>query len=372
MARWFSGGTSFSHFIVAGSEFVDSSKVPSPIKINPGPGYDGQFFYRYGIQPFSFEKTAYGITLDHPAYRHQRITYPLLGWALSFGQASYLPFSLVLVNVLALAGLLVLLLRFCNHFGVPRIYCLFPLLFSGLWMSLGRDLAEPLECFFIAAGCYAFLKRKALYFTLFTLLSLFTREPSAIVLFPLACAWLYDMFSKAHYRLSWQLITNTLLFALPFLLLIGWKTGLQHWHVSETFIEGGNNIGIPFYGLYQGFWEGIHHLDSPEDYVEFTLWTAFACWNVWLVLLSSAALRFKPKEGFAFGLSLSWCAALLMASLYTYSIYVDDWAFLRVLSGFNLIALILLFSQQLTPPRSFTITSAILVFTTIGRLLLKV
>jgi hypothetical protein len=89
-------------------------------------------------------------------------------------------------------------------------------------------------------------------------------------------------------------------------------------------------------------------------------------------LLSSAALRFKPKEGFAFGLSLSWCAALLMASLYTYSIYVDDWAFLRVLSGFNLIALILLFSQQLTPPRSFTITSAILVFTTIGRLLLKV
>src|ERR1035437_8242846 len=75
----------FSYFIVAGSDFVNSDKTLSPIIIQKGQGYDGQFFYRYALNPFDFNKNDYGVNVDHPPYRIQRIAYPLFAWSLSFG-----------------------------------------------------------------------------------------------------------------------------------------------------------------------------------------------------------------------------------------------------------------------------------------------
>lgn len=61
-------------------------------------GYDGQFVYylaRYGLQdsvPF----------LDAPAYRAQRILLPAIGGLLALGQADWLPWTLLVVNLAAL------------------------------------------------------------------------------------------------------------------------------------------------------------------------------------------------------------------------------------------------------------------------------
>ena len=66
------------------------------------PGYDGQFAYWIARDP---RPTAAGPHLDVPAYRYQRIVYPLLAWALAAGQAAAVPWTLVLINVAAqLAG----------------------------------------------------------------------------------------------------------------------------------------------------------------------------------------------------------------------------------------------------------------------------
>ena len=39
------------------------------------PGYDGQFFYRLALRPWTQTRTEFGITFDEPAYRQQRLVY---------------------------------------------------------------------------------------------------------------------------------------------------------------------------------------------------------------------------------------------------------------------------------------------------------
>ena len=47
-------------------------------------GYDGQFYYYIAHDPFILGQSYNHI--DFPAYRYQRIIYPLTAWLLSFGQ----------------------------------------------------------------------------------------------------------------------------------------------------------------------------------------------------------------------------------------------------------------------------------------------
>ena len=45
----------------------------------PSTGYDGQFYYRFAFNPFNWNPTAYGITVDHN-YRYTRIGYSLVAY----------------------------------------------------------------------------------------------------------------------------------------------------------------------------------------------------------------------------------------------------------------------------------------------------
>ena len=54
-----------SYFIVAGTDFVDGGKTTTPIVVQNGQGYDGQFFYRYALNPFDFDSHKYGVKLSN-------------------------------------------------------------------------------------------------------------------------------------------------------------------------------------------------------------------------------------------------------------------------------------------------------------------
>src|SRR5437870_36042 len=72
-----------SAFVTAGDRFCDPQQVPFNLRVLPtSDGYDGQFYYRLALDPFTRTRTAFGIQLDLPAYRQQRIIYPLLVWVL--------------------------------------------------------------------------------------------------------------------------------------------------------------------------------------------------------------------------------------------------------------------------------------------------
>src|SRR3989344_1061222 len=68
--------------------------------VPPNDGYDGQFYYLLARRPFDFETI--GRVIDFPAWRYQRIIYPLTVWFLSlFGNAVLVALFLPLVNIVA-------------------------------------------------------------------------------------------------------------------------------------------------------------------------------------------------------------------------------------------------------------------------------
>src|SRR5262245_30774632 len=60
--------------------------------------YDGQFAYWIALNP---RPSAAGPQLDVPAYRYQRVLYPLLAWALALGQTALVPWTLVGISFVA-------------------------------------------------------------------------------------------------------------------------------------------------------------------------------------------------------------------------------------------------------------------------------
>src|SRR5258708_1360963 len=103
-------------------------------------GYDGQFSYWLAIDP---SPAAAGSHFDVPAYRYQRILYPLLARALALCQSALVPWTLILVNLLAqVAGTLAVEAWLKAH-AVSSWYALTYGLWVGLVAAIRLDLNEP-------------------------------------------------------------------------------------------------------------------------------------------------------------------------------------------------------------------------------------
>jgi len=118
-------------------------------------GYDGQFAYYIARDPAGGWRYC-----DVPAYRYQRILYPLLAWALALGQPGVVPWTLVALNVAALVGGTYFTERLLETRGVSRWYALVYGLYGGLVAGLRLDLTEPLAYGLVQAGLWAWEERR--------------------------------------------------------------------------------------------------------------------------------------------------------------------------------------------------------------------
>ena len=92
-----------SMFVRAGNVYGDPAQTPKSLTVIHGIGYDGQFYYRLALDPFSGKLKEFGITLDKPGRRQQRILYPLLAWIVSGGgNASAVLWALIMINAIGL------------------------------------------------------------------------------------------------------------------------------------------------------------------------------------------------------------------------------------------------------------------------------
>ena len=340
--RLFVGEGNPTYFSVIGNQFVTDEPDETDYAVNAGFGYDGQFFYAIAQSPAVFSNELNGVKLDHPAYRHQRIMYPLLAYALAFGHVSLVPYSMILVNMLAFIGIVLLFQKFIHNFRVNRWYGLFPLLICGLWMSLSRNLAENVEGVFFLTALLFFYGKELFLFSLFSLLTFLTREPSIVLLLPIAGVWgLYILFYsnlKVFYKLK-----ATVMLVAPYLLTLFWKYFVNAAYETEELIVAGSNIAFPFNGIYQSLLFNFNSVDSVEGVVEFAVWFAFLVWFIWLSKMVIGCLKIDLKNRlFQTGLSVSWLFSILFATCFSISIFIDDWAFTRVLASSSLLGLLLL------------------------------
>jgi len=110
-------------------------------------GYDGQFAYAIASD-FSGARQ----WLPERAYHYQRILYPLLAGILSLGQITWLPWTMVLVNVAALAASGWLLADLLVSRQANAWFSLVFLAFGSLLFVLFMDLNEPLAFFLALLG----------------------------------------------------------------------------------------------------------------------------------------------------------------------------------------------------------------------------
>jgi len=118
-------------------------------------GYDGQFAYYIARDPLDGWRYC-----DVPAYRYQRILYPLLAWMLALGRPAGVEWILIALNVVALVGGTYFTERLLAARGVSRWYALAYGLYGGLVAGLRLDLTEPLAYGLVQAALWVWGERR--------------------------------------------------------------------------------------------------------------------------------------------------------------------------------------------------------------------
>jgi hypothetical protein len=165
-------GYRFYRAIAVGSLFEDPSQLPPDLKPAPSVGLDGQFYYYIAQDPF-LRNPATAASLDN-SLRYRRILYPLLAWLLSGGQRALLPYVLVAINVVACTAVAAAAAVAARRAGQPAWLALVVAIFPGVWVSLTRDMTEPLQ---LALATWGLLLESAVLLFLSSL----AKETTAIV-----------------------------------------------------------------------------------------------------------------------------------------------------------------------------------------------
>jgi hypothetical protein len=165
------------------------------------PGYDGQFYYQIARDPL--HATPF---LDHPAYRYQRIVYPLLIAVLSLGQVNIIPYMLLLVNFIAIVLGTELLARLLIKENLSPWFSLAFGFYFGQATAFIFDTTEPLTYLFICLGLFLLTRQRSTAAALCMGLAVLSRETA--FLFPLGYLVLY-----LHER-RWQDVLRFLLLSI--------------------------------------------------------------------------------------------------------------------------------------------------------------
>lgn len=233
----------WSALVGAGSRLVEQDSLPPGFALLQDlPGYDGQFYYRLARTPFTAQRTADGLTLDRPAYRQQRIIYPLLARAVALGQTASLPWALVAVNFIAICVLGWLGGVWARDLGRRALWGLaFPLQI-GFLTSASRDLSEIVECTLLLGGLLSLRRGRFGASGLLLSVAVLTKEPALLVPAGIVLADLVHQRGRLQ-RHTWFVA------GLPVVTWLIWQGWLwRNWH-AEPPHPGIAGIGWPLAGF---------------------------------------------------------------------------------------------------------------------------
>lgn len=233
-----------SYFVNAGKMFCDLSSVPKNLVIVKKLGYDGQFYYRFSLNPFSSKKTEFGITIDSPPYRHQRILYPFLVWLFSLGgKPKLVPAMMIVVNLMFIFLISYVSTKF---FDKPNFYSVVIPMLPSFVLSLSRNLPEIVSSFFVILFFFAFKKKKYFVSSIILTLSALAKETALFISIGgiILCVVLFvqkeDIEAKNLVKV----------FILPIICWLIWQTILYYIWNDLSIKYGRDNFGFPFYGMF--------------------------------------------------------------------------------------------------------------------------
>jgi len=319
-----------SVFVCAGDKLANPQMVPKGLHVmSDSWGYDGTQYYRLALDPFTSKRIDFGIKLDNPAYRQQRILYPLLAWALSLGRPELVPSALVLINWLALSILGGIAGAYARWLGRHALWGLPVPLYPGFILSLTRDLTEILEVTLLVAGLLLVARKKEWAGVACLSLAVLAKETALLA----AVGLLLVEAARALSSREWRPKTWAL-YATPGIVLVAWQALLRARWGSWAVAGGGHNLGLPLVGvstfLSRALSDAGPRLDISNVHVQL--------YHVWFVELGAVALvallaatAFGRRPRFCIE-KVAWVLYLGLVICLTVSVWVEDWAFMRALS----------------------------------------
>jgi uncharacterized membrane protein len=276
-----------------------SNFSPTEMFIYSDEGYDGQFVYYIARDPLNAAPL-----IDVPAYRYQRVLLPALGWLLSLGQAPLLPFALLLVNGVALAGSAALLENLLRQHKVSRWYALGYSLSLAALGGARLTLPEPLAYGLCVVGVWLILRDRWLPGAMMFAFAALAKETTLVFAAGVGLHLLIQ-------RKLPQAFTFGAVILVPFAV---WQGVLYRWLGSPGIGSGGGGATsfevIPFMGVVRILTEGgiaafaaLMLILAPAVLLP-TFWGLWRCWRdfrmnqwhlyTWLLLVNSAIMLFVP------------------------------------------------------------------------------
>ncbi len=328
-----------SHFVMTGVPTCAPHETPRsltcPTEINRG--YDGQFFYRLTLDPFTTEVTDFGIAFDRPSYRHQRILLPLAAWALSGGGRPGLAlFALIAVNLVAGIALTATAAKLATSVGTRPLWALGLTLYPGFLISFARDLSEIAACSLLLGAIVLARRARWWWASLIFLLAALTRETTLMV--PAA---LFVVQVIRYVRGPRPKPSTMLASAWPLAAFLAWQLLLMRvWGVAPALANRGTLLP-PFVGLTRFVVDAFRHA-YVLDLIQVSL----------LLTTIAATGRALFRAEVPSWEKLAWCLYALLAMLLSDQEHWNDQAsYLRVTTELFVVSWPILLVSTRTYPR---------------------
>lgn len=331
MARHFD----LSVFILAGDKVVDPAKVPAPITVGRHfQGSDGQFFYRLAVDPWSFEQTADGVTLDLPAKRMQRIVYPVTVWLVSLGRPGLVPAGMLAVNLLGIGVIAAGAAWLQRRHGLRPWLPFAILAWPGVLISLTHDTAEIVDTALLLTALACFWSGRLWAFAALAAAAALTRETTAPVWVGLLA---FEAYRAATSPPATRLWSRVWFCAVPFVPFgLWWLTQSVAWgHMPQSLLDS-PDLGWPLLGVGTMLWETVNDLPvgDAEQALAILPRTFVMATSLGLIGFCATVLGTVPHlvraRSPATGLAVGWLLMLVLLSLLTArGPWVDPHAYFR-------------------------------------------
>jgi len=332
---YLAAGHDIRDFIVIGRTSVLRSHTSAVIRFDPAYhyrdplGYDGQYAYFLALDPLHAR-----FYMDYPSYRYTRILYPMLARLLAWGSPALIPYTLVTINVLAVAGGVAALGVWLRRRNISPWLSLIYAFSPGIFLALNGDLNEPLAYTLVIVGLVLLdgqrrwsVPAAAGAFALAAL----TRETTAVFPAIIAVATLVSDLTRATWRKTlarnWRRSAWLAASALP---LVAYKIALTLWLGAVGYPAQVQFSLMPFGGLLSYWpWHAYQYIE-----VESVVVPALIC-----AALAIVALRRTDHRRDA-ALWLLLVNVALFVVFLPASSYVDQFASTRIATGVLLGALL--------------------------------
>jgi hypothetical protein len=322
LAVVFGAGRDPRDFIIINRAMVESCHASSVIHVDPryhyqpnNLAYDGAQYYLIALDPL--HAACY---LDNPGYRYTRILYPIAARLLALNQLNWIPATMILINLLAIAGGALTIALWLRRKGVSPWFALVYGFYPGLFVSLWRDLTEPLSYGLAALAVYLFDfggKWRVRWAGLAFALSILARETALVF----AVVYGLALLRGRRWRDGAELLGLALLPFVVYKLFI--FTHLRTGSIAQL-------TDYPFGGLFQ-YWPW------PQEQIDLALVVALPGIVCAAVVLWALARRLWTVEVMSFALNVLGFVILLPGGA-----YIEYYATGRASAGVILAALLAL------------------------------